>query len=233
MKRRLGLLLAIAVMAVPAAWAEKDNDKLDPDAATSGPPPFDSSKMDSYTTNMLVTLLEVYQNIDSPNAKRLAEIIADELSRRDGSARPDPVPSASPEGSAASGSGPARPTTVVASPQTGPASGASARPSSQPSATAASGSRTAALTPSARGTSSGRGDWYARALQNLTDFWANDAPTADERQSALRKGQIYDPRTRKVVDLDEHIRSVGLHDAFSDELANVQPGMGSQQRLNR
>jgi hypothetical protein len=211
--RRTGWLVVAVLLGLAVPLLAQDrgpgSEPLDPERTSSGSAPFDPNTLGKYSDAMLEAFLDAFQKTQTDEAQEIAKKITAYLSTR------NPAGGGA-NGSSGSGSG---------------GSGRTDRPTPASSPATAAGPRPG--TGTAPGSSQNRpgtasDDWFARAVRQMSDFWASDS--GQPPAGSLKKGQIYDPRTGKIVDLDEHTTKVGLSQSFDDELANTQSGSGGEMR---
>ncbi|MBI4859275.1 MAG: hypothetical protein HY815_03255 [Candidatus Riflebacteria bacterium] len=277
MKTWLGLLVVAAALCLIAPAIAQDGgegDKLDPETPASGPPPFDVTRLESYSTEALMAVMDVFEKTGSDEAKNKAKRIAEFLAQRDPSfaepatteppkaspspsqperprtslfgrgRRTPPKPKVDPPAEASTGdrtepgsptrSADAPPTqTAAARPRPAPSRQAAAvepAPAPSPSASSAATAATQAASTSPDAQPERPRDWFEDSQRQLQDFWLSQ-PETTATDGSVRKNWIYDPVTKKLVNLDDHTRQVGTTQAFTDELANRQSGMGIARPL--
>lgn len=245
---RAWVLATMIGVAASGAFADTDPTvKLDPERP-SGSVPIAMDHLENYTTGMLISYLEVVSKDGTAESQANAAKVASFLSQTDPNWRvsaatqfaarataaaatrartrlrktdngtaavtPTPTPTVRPT---SGGSGNA----VAAAPTATPSVAASvAPPTPTPTVTASATTEpepeVVEVAPPAP-TRVARLDWTTFAEGQMREFWTADR----DAPGAAPKGMIYDPRTGQLVKLDDHQKSVGMQQAFSDELANT------------
>ena len=220
MQKTILICLAAVLLAFSPTFAQK----LDPEGPASGPPPIDINNLSQYDKESLISLLHVYENMTTEDAKIKAEKITAYLGTIDANWRV-PKPPPAPDLAALTKSAtrtvtalsrraaPPTPASPSAAPAPAPSVVAAPSPAASPAPAASVAAPPTASLPAK--------NWYKDAERGMNNFWIVHGSGGT---GGPPRGKIYDPATGQLVDLEEHTRQVGATQSFSDELANTEGG---------